>query len=107
MDQLLRKRTANGVIAVRAYLQEMFPNEIIELIEPPDGEDRNWTTRSFWLYFDGPQRLYFTLQFLEQDPVVISRSLHLWDLGQYIKSVGRVPIIVSIDGTKTLQTGQR
>jgi hypothetical protein len=93
-----------GIACARMYLEQAFGYDKVELIEPPDGEDRNWTTRSFWINIQGPQRIYFTTQVLEdeRDPRRVLQNLQGWELADYIRQVGRVPVIMTTDGPKKI-----
>ena len=97
-----------GIAFARMYLEQEFGYGSVELIEPPDSEDRNWTTRSFWINVQGSRRIYFTTQVLEdaRDPRRVLQNLKGWELADYIRTAGRVPVIMTTDGPKKISGGR-
>lgn len=94
-----------GIAFARMYLEQEFGYGAVEFIEPPDAEDRNRRTRSFWIDAQGPQRIYFTMQVLEErrDPKKVLQTLTGWELVDYIRKAGRVPVMMTTDGPQTIE----
>jgi hypothetical protein len=93
-----------GMAFARMYLEQEFGYSAVELIEPADSEDRHWRTRSFWINFQGPQRISFTTQVLQdpQHPEAVLRCLRGWELADYIRKAGRVPVLMTTEGSRTM-----
>lgn len=99
MTEERRAKIEAGIAIALNYLREEFPTCNINLVEPEDGTDIDLRTRSFWIDLHGPQRLLFTIQVLaDQPPEMVLRYLRKCNLAEYIKNVGRVPVIITTEG---------
>jgi hypothetical protein len=104
---LKSKQVEAGLAIVAQYLKEEFPDCDIELIDPdgPDGTpDRNplSLSRSFWVDFQGPQRLLFAIELIEiisnKESTLGLNILRQMAIAGYVKNSARVPIKVTLRG---------
>lgn len=94
-----------GIAFARMYLEQEFGYDAVEFLEPPDAEDRNRGTRSFWIDTQGPQRIYFATKVLEdkRDPRRVLQTLTGWELADYIRAAGRVPVMMTTEGPQRVE----
>ena len=109
MSKVLRsKQVEDGLAVALSYLKEEFPDCNISIIDPegpdgvPDRDTRNGISRSFWIDFQGPQRIFFTIEVLEalatpHNPLDLN-TMRQWGVADFINNAGRVPIRVTIHG---------
>ncbi len=111
MDDMTKVLKSNqvkaGLAIVEQYLKEEFPNCGIEIIDPdgPDGiPDRKPVSlsRSFWINFQGPQRIFFSIELIERiankKGILGLKHLRQMAIADYIKNSDRVPIKVTLRG---------
>lgn len=96
-----------GLAIIAQYLKEEISDCEIEVIDPdgPDGiPDRNpvGLSRSFWINFQGPQRILFSIEFIERiankKSMLGLKHLRQMAIADYIKNSDRVPIKVTLRG---------
>ena len=94
-----------GIAFARLYLEQAFGYGNVECIDRPDAEDTQRGTRSFWIENQGRQRIYFSTGVLEErrDPRRVLQTLTGWELADYIRKAGRVPVIMTTEGPRTLE----
>ena len=108
LAKVLKSKQVEAELAIVAqYLREEFPDCDIDIIDPdgPDGTpDLNprSLSRSFWIDFQGPQRLLFTIELIERlsnkKSILGLNILRQMALADYVKNSARVPIKVTLQG---------
>jgi len=93
-----------GIAFARLYLEQTFGYENVECIGPPDEEDIQRGTRSFWIDNQGRQRIYFSTGVLEdkRDPRRVLQTLTGWEFADFIsKATGR-PVLMTTEGPRMI-----
>jgi hypothetical protein len=101
-----------GLAIAQEYLRKEFPAYDINIIDPdgpdgvPDRDLRIGPSRSFWLNFQGPQRIFFTIEILEAlSKHNIASGLKMLTqlaIADFINNSACVPIKVTTDGPERL-----
>jgi hypothetical protein len=94
-----------GIAFARLYLEQAFGYGNVECIDRPDENDTQRGTRSFWIEHQGRQRIYFSTGVLEdkRDPRRVLRNLTGWELADFISKAGRVSVIMTTEGPRTIE----
>jgi hypothetical protein len=94
-----------GIAFARLYLEQAFGYGNVEFIDRPDAEDTQRGTRSFWIENQGRQRIYFATGVLEdkRDPRRVLQTLTGWELADFIRKAGRVPVIMTTEGPRMIE----
>jgi hypothetical protein len=104
ISKLLQSQQVEAGLAIALrYLQAEFPAcriTVVDLDSPYGVPDRAELARSVWMDFQGPQRVFFTMQVLEalahlHNPLDLLRQ---WGVADFIRQVGCVPIRVATHG---------
>lgn len=93
-----------GIAFARLYLEQAFGYGNVECIDRPDKEDKQRGTRSFWIDNQGRQRIYFSTGVLEdkRDPRRVLQTLTGWELADFIRQVGCMPVVMTTEGPRTI-----